>query len=975
MKQQLFLVSHTHWDREWYLPFQLFRLKLVRLVDRLLRILAKDPEYRHFTLDGQAIVLEDYLEVRPEREAEIKAHVQRGRLLIGPWYVLPDEFLVSPEALVRNLLMGRQVCRRFGEPMPVGYIPDTFGHIGQLPQLIRGFGMDAAALRRGLSDEPTEVIWEAPDGSTVLLCYLRDGYDNAAWLPKEPDEFVQAIHQLRASLAPHAPTPNLLFMNGTDHMEPMPELPTLIRYANQHLDDARLIHSTLPGYIEAVRKSLVLREDPGLRTVKGELRSPKRHHLLQGVLSTRMWIKQRNAACQTLLEAWAEPFTAFCTLAPIPDSLIPDHRFLQLAWRYLLQNHPHDSICGCSVDQVHREMVPRFDWVEQIGEEVTRQSLEAIARQVQTEDPEALAAVVVFNPLTGPRTDVVDVKLQLPAGVRGISVVDESDQPVPYQIRPRDEGEVVASMELDPLTLTQAMGVMVTGKVFDMVIRDLRLRREGDLVHLDVTLSHEGQPDLERLEGARNTIRQLIDEGIARFHVQAQTAPTIELTMVARDVPGFGYKTFWVRKAGDSQTSEVCAHLESLNRLENEFYVVEVDADDGTLTITHKATGVVFRGLNRFVDGGDRGDEYNYDPPPEDHLLSSPAAPPAIAWVEPGPARQTLRVSLLYRLPESLTADRAGRSHRLVDVPIVSEISLSPGVRRVDVRTTVDNRARDHRLRVHFPTPIQADRAWAEGHWDVIARPIRPEEAGPGWVEVPAPTQPQRSFVDLRGSQVDERSRGPQPNRVSTAGEGERLPVGLLLANKGLPEYEVIPGSDGHTLALTLLRCVGWLSRGDLSTRHGPAGDALETPEAQCPGRQAFEYALVPHSGDWRAAFREAHAFNAPLRGVVVEPGPGRLPAEAAFLQVEPDDLVVTAIKPAEEGDALLVRCCNLGPEPVAARLRLLRRPGAARLARLDETPLEELPIRPDGSVEATVRSRQVITLLFWDSSQGDRAA
>lgn len=982
MTHQLFVVSHTHWDREWYLPFQLFRLKLVRLVDRLLRILAEDPDYRYFTLDGQAIVLEDYLEVRPEREAEIRAHVQSGRLLIGPWYVLPDEFLVSPEALVRNLLLGRRVCRRFGPAMPIGYVPDTFGHISQLPQLIRGFGMDAAALRRGLSDEPTEVLWSAPDGSTVLLCYLRDGYDNAAWLPREPEAFLETIRRLRESLAPHATTPNLLLMNGTDHMEPLPELPALMRYANEHLRDARLVHATLPQYVEAVKESLVasrksqvagfgpqdLRPETwdlgpktsglGLRTVVGELRSPKRHHLLSGVLSTRTWIKQRNAACQTLLEAWAEPFTAFRILVdrdesthpPLSNSPISN---LQLAWRYLLQNHPHDSICGCSVDPVHREMVTRFDWVEQIGEELTRQSLEAIAGLVHAEDPKALAAIVVFNPLAGPRTDGVDVALQLPAGAAQVTLADQQDQPAPFQVRASRPETVLAEVELDPQGLAQAMDIARYGRIFDMVIRDIRLRRDGDLAHLDVILvpEGEGEPDMLMLERLRQDVRRLIEvEGLTRFHIRAHTLPTAQLTLVARDVPGFGYKTYWVREGTGDQASEVCEGFGSLEQhlLENEFYTVEVDPTDGTLALTDKATGVVFRGLNRFVDGGDRGDEYNYEQPEDDLLVTGPAAPPVIEWVERGPARQTLRVSLLYHLPESLEPDRARRGARLVDVPIVSQVSLSPGVRRVDVRTTVDNRARDHRLRVHFPTPVRTDQAWAEGHWDVIARPVFVQEGAPDWAEAPAPTQPQRTFVDLSDGRL-----------------------GLLVANKGLPEVEVIPGPTGQTIALTLLRCVGWLSRGDLSARRGHGGPALETPEAQCPGRHVFEYALVPHTGDWRNAFREAHALNAPLRAMGVTPRPGRLPLEASFLEVAPDNVVVTAVKLAEEGDGLVVRCCNLGPEAVRARLRPLVRPAAARLARLDEELLQELPIRPDGWVEVDARSRQVITVIFWqDPSQ-----
>ena len=183
MTKTCIVVSHTHWDREWYETFQQFRLRLVRLMDKLLHILDTDPAYRYFMLDGQTIVLDDYLQIRPEREADLRRHVQDGRLLIGPWHVLPDEFLVSGEAIVRNLLLGERTARRFGAKMTVGYTPDPFGHISQLPQILRGFGMDSTAMRRGLDDQPTELLWQSPDGSTVLLCYLRDGYDNAARLP------------------------------------------------------------------------------------------------------------------------------------------------------------------------------------------------------------------------------------------------------------------------------------------------------------------------------------------------------------------------------------------------------------------------------------------------------------------------------------------------------------------------------------------------------------------------------------------------------------------------------------------------------------------------------------------------------------------------------------------------------------------------------------------------------------------------
>lgn len=134
MSYNLFVVSHTHWDREWYQPFEEFRIRLVRLMDKLLDILTSDPDYRYFTLDGQTIILEDYLEIRPQKEEEARRLVHQGRLLIGPWWILPDEFLVSPEATIRNLMLGDQVAKRFGAKMEVGYLPDPFGHIGQMPR-------------------------------------------------------------------------------------------------------------------------------------------------------------------------------------------------------------------------------------------------------------------------------------------------------------------------------------------------------------------------------------------------------------------------------------------------------------------------------------------------------------------------------------------------------------------------------------------------------------------------------------------------------------------------------------------------------------------------------------------------------------------------------------------------------------------------------------------------------------------------
>ena len=964
MPHNLFVVSHTHWDREWYLPFEEFRIRLVKLMDKLLDIMASDPDYRYFTLDGQTIVLEDYLKIKPEKEEEIRRLVQQGRLLIGPWWILPDEFLVSPEATIRNLMLGDRVAKRFGAKMQVGYLPDPFGHIGQMPQILAGFGIDTAVLWRGLSDEPTELLWQAPDGSSVLLIYLRDGYGNAAHLPVNDEAaFLEAVARLKDSLAPHATTSNLLLMNGTDHMEPQPELPAAIARANQKLEDAWLIHGTLPMYIDAVRRA-----NPDLQTISGELRCPKKQPVLPGVLSTRMWIKQRNARCETLLEKWAEPFSALAQLLhetqqdnPKPETQ-SSKPLLHQAWRYLMQNHPHDSICGCSVDQVHKEMDVRFDWVEQIGEEITRQSLTTIASQVNTAalGQEGQMGLVVFNPVAGPRTDIVTAKVQVPGSLEDFVLVDTEGREIPYQILSRASTEF-ASLDLDREGLLSMLALVENGRVLDMAIQEVHTHVEGSQAYVNITLVEHGQPDMASLERSMQNVRTLLaDEAIQHYKVRAHLATTVEFCFVAEDVPGHGYKTYLIKPKiqSSSKASSVKRQASSVKhqtsstqyptRIVNEFFAIEANPADGTLRITDKATGLTFEGLNRFVDGSDRGDEYNYCQPENDLVVNEPATRPIINITEVGPARQTLEIEMTYRLPVGLTEDRSSRSEDTVEVPIKTWVSIYPRGRRIDFTTTVENRAKDHRLRVHFPTPIQTDCSHAEGHFDVVQRPLDLPKDTADWFEQPVPTHPQRTFVDVN--------------------DGER---GLMVINKGLPEYEVLRRTGGVTVALTLLRCVGWLSRGDLACRRGHAGPALETPGAQCLGKYTFEYALVPHAGNWETCFAQAHAFNAPLRAVPTAVHSGPLPPQLSFVEVEPASsstghkagLVLSAIKQAERGDGFIVRLYNISAEEVRGRLKLYHSPARATLVNLNEEELEELKGNERGEIELSVRGKQIVTM------------
>ncbi|HEY9723183.1 MAG TPA: hypothetical protein V6D47_14330, partial [Oscillatoriaceae cyanobacterium] len=224
---RLVVVPHTHWDREWYLTFEQFRRKLVQLVDALLTIFATDPRYSHFMLDGQTVVLEDYLEIRPEREAALRALVESGRMAVGPWYVLPDEFLVSGEALVRNLQIGMGIARRFGRSMELGYLPDSFGHVPQMPQIFKGFGFESGCLWRGVGDDNpgAEWFWEALDGSRIYLQWLVNGYGNFANLPQDAKAATERLEAEVARIGQLARAKTYLLLNGSDHLMPQAFLP------------------------------------------------------------------------------------------------------------------------------------------------------------------------------------------------------------------------------------------------------------------------------------------------------------------------------------------------------------------------------------------------------------------------------------------------------------------------------------------------------------------------------------------------------------------------------------------------------------------------------------------------------------------------------------------------------------------------------------------------------------------------------
>ncbi|MBX7245674.1 MAG: hypothetical protein K1X53_09245, partial [Candidatus Sumerlaeaceae bacterium] len=403
---KLHIISHTHWDREWYLSLENFRSRLVDLIDNLLDILDNDPNFLHFHLDGQTVVLEDYLEIRPAQRERLSRHISSGRILIGPWYLQNDEFLTTGESTIRNLLLGRRICRAdFGvEPMPIGYVPDQFGNISQLPQILRGFAIQSAIFGRGYDRSAgAEFFWKSPDGSKVLAVFLIQWYNNLQRLPRKPADAIAMIRELMEGQKGQAHTRHLMMMNGVDHLEAQENLSEIINDVNALDPGFQLVHSTLPNYVEAVRAEL-----PAPQTVAGEFRWGDNGGVIPSTASSRVHLKQSNFRLQQELQSWVEPFAV---LASLFGSRYKAGDMIDYAWKTLMQCHPHDSICGCSIDEVHFQMEGRFSRVSDVLADQLSRSLRHLAAGVDSTRRGHHSTLTVFNPLPCSRSEVFETNL------------------------------------------------------------------------------------------------------------------------------------------------------------------------------------------------------------------------------------------------------------------------------------------------------------------------------------------------------------------------------------------------------------------------------------------------------------------------------------------------------------------------------------------------------------------------------------
>ncbi|NOU82256.1 alpha-mannosidase [Paenibacillus sp. LMG 31459] len=912
MNNIVHVISHTHWDREWYMPFEKHHVRLVALMDELLDVLERDAEFRSFHLDGQTIILDDYLQVRPDRRKELEQRIREGRILIGPWYILQDEFLTSPEANVRNLLAGWQAAKPYGRWTRIGYFPDSFGNIGQAPQLIAQAGMTAAVFGRGVKptgfnnytrqsgsyESPySEMYWESPDGTKVLGILFANWYNNGMEIPVRNEEAAAYWDERIAAAGQYASTPHLLLMNGCDHQPVQADLSAALAAARRLYPDTRFVHSDFESYIEQVRAAAPQK----LNIIQGELRSLRSDgwYTLVNTASSRIHLKRQNALGQSELERVAEPLAAF---AYLQGDAYP-HHLLAYAWKTLMQNHPHDSICGCSVDEVHREMVTRFDKSLQVAESVALDSAESLAGRVDTSCFAAYGNAlpfVVFNTSGWPKHGVVTVEL-------------ETQRLYLAEGKPAELKQRLSSLPFRP----------------GYVITDSGGNLEAQVEDLGVRFGYKLPND--------------------RFR-EPYYARIIRLTFLAGQIPALGYRTFaWATDTLPAASFPPSSLVTGPRSMENEWIRVDI-ADNGTFTLLDKASQTTYPGLGYFEDTGDIGNEYVYTAPQGHSALTTEGSPVSSCelvenwagaaafeivhrWAVPAEADSLLQEEIDAMVP--FMDRQAQRGKREIPLILRMKVTLERGARSLKLSVHYDNQAKDHRLRICFPAGIQADSHYAESVFEIAERSNIPD---PEWVN-PSYCHPQQSFSGI-----------------------DSVEAGLMAAGLGLHEYEVL--QDGrNTLAVTLLRAVGEL--GDWGV--------FRTPEAQCLGTHTAQLSLIPYSGKPFRTEAAAEAYRQSVPFTVIPTGlkSGELPPTHSWLQWEGDGLLLTSVKVSEETGDLAVRWFNASMQP--AVLLLDAPPGGGGVwnkSNIMEERLHRLTQGQDGRVRLPVRPAEIVTAVYERAGQ-----
>lgn len=933
-----YIVPHTHWDREWRYPLWQGRMMLVQFMQELLYILDTNSDYKSFVMDGQSVIIEDYLEVRPGDREKVTRYIKEGRISVGPWYTLPDLYPIDGECLIRNLMKGMCYSESLGGYMKVGYNSFGWGQTAQFPQIYKGFGFDVIIAAKNVSKDrapDSEFLWEAPDGTRVLTSRLghhaRANFYMNAYIPikhgvkylsedyrYDSDKVGSAYHQadeksffndhimLQSSNKIHSDIlkevtqkawdgteettlkTHRILMDGSDFSIPQRGLTEIIKEANELFGDKKFIHSSLEDYVNKLKELI---EYEKLKVVKGELRDGPASSCSSNALATRSYIKRLNKKVQNLLLHYAEPLSVMGSLAGVEYQ----KEFIDLAIKHMLLSQAHDSINGVTQDKTVEDTINRLNQGMEISEVVSNTACSELIKHIDLSRFESKDILItVINPSPYVYRDIVKAYIDIPReyNIWDFDIEDCIGNKIDKQLVSRKE---------------------VTVPVHD--------------------------PDSRPWPFYADRLCFYMDTG---------------------DIPACGYKVlkvipksnfnrqtvFWpeMRKSkGDDIAS-------SADIMENEYLKVKIEKD-GTISLLDKSADKLYCNLNYFEDSGDCGDYWVYYPPYNNRTYTSKGYPAKIWLEDNGPLSATIGTEIKMKIPayaykpENAVKGESRRSDEEKELTITCQYTLRKGSKRIDVSLKVDNTAEDHRLRMMFDTGIKAKYSDAAGHFTVDKRPVSPMKDENGEYFPEMQTMPMQSFVDL--------SDGND---------------GFAVLSNCFSEFEATGNMEG-TLAITLFRSV----RNIICSEFRSAGAFEHEKGGQSLGVQEYKYSIYPHREGWCEAelYSEADKFNVPPKIYQVSKHDmGTLPLENGFLSITPSNLIMSSLKKAEDRDSYILRVYNPTAGQIQGKININSAVKKAYLTNLNEERLEEIIINhklndKSSEIQIDVKSNKIITIEF----------
>ena len=847
MKRKIHVVPHSHWDREWYFTTSRSKVYLMKDLGDVLDTLESDPEFKYFMVDAQGSLLDDYIKWRPQDKERITKLVKMGKLVIGPWYTQTDQLVISGESIVRNMYYGMKRCESFGKYMNVGYVPDSFGQSGNMPQIYREFGIEDTLFWRGVSDdmvEHTDFNWKGDDGSVVFTTQIPFGYYIGGKIPedsKENDEFWEK--ECLEKAGGRSATRHIYFPNGFDQAPIRTNLPQLIKERNEKDPENEYVISCIEDYIKDVKS-----EKPELEEVQGELVIAKHMRIHKSIFSSRSDLKVMNTQIQNYVTNVMEPLL---TISYNLGNEYP-HEAVAEIWKLLFENAAHDSIGSCISDTANEDVYVRYKQARDIAINLVELHSRLIATNVKNS---ADMTFTLINTLPQKREDTVIVKTYVPGGK--FAIVDEKGNNVDYTI--------IQSRDLTDYVLSQIITIDPSRKFYI--------------------------PD----------------------HV-------FEVTMAikANDVPALGYVQYSVDTEKDSHKE-----MEEKSVLENEYYTIEVEKD-GSLTIVDKENNVTYKNQGILVENGDDGDSFNYSPPRKDLEVFSNESESSVKISGSDVYSQAV-IHFDMVVPENLEERAEGKVS--VTMPVDMTVALRKGSKVIDFNVKVDNKGLSHRLCVVFDSQIVSAFNYADQQFGLIKRPNYYEKEMKLYMESMNNRSEKKTGIQELANWANDQSTWQEPpisieptqSYVSLT-DGK---TGVAVIPQGVREYEVL---DDSKIRLTLFRTYGFMGKENLIYRPGRASGEriIETPAAQLLKQMEFNFGFTTYAGDINDADidtlakqydtnMEVYTYAEFLNGRLIfsqREIEGKNDIVHSLFETE-GNLVVSAIKKAEEDDGYIIRLYN----------------------------------------------------------------